>query len=117
VKLGRTASQMHVRDTKAHLETGIWKRQLFEDELSEAARLAHACVAVLTVRVRDETVRSLVADMNEGTIGLTLAPARENAMAALVKMTTAFDKADIAYSSAPLPMCQSAKNEQFLAMA
>jgi hypothetical protein len=62
------------------------------DELSEAARLAHARVAVLTVRVRDETVRTLVADMNQGTIALTLALTREDAMAALVKTTTAFDK-------------------------
>jgi hypothetical protein len=92
VNLVRTASQMHVQDIKAHRETGTWKRQLFESELSEAARLAHARVAVLTVRVRDEAVRNLVADINQGTIGLTLAPTREVAMAASVAMTTTFDK-------------------------
>jgi hypothetical protein len=92
VTLVRTASQMHLEDMKAHRETGVWKRQLFEGELSEGARLAHARVAVLTVRVRDEAVRNLVADINQGTVGLTLAPTREDAMAALVNMTTAFDK-------------------------
>lgn len=66
MNLVRTASQMHLQDMKAHRETGTWKRQLFEGELSEAARLAHARVAVLVVRVRDEAVRNLVADIKPG---------------------------------------------------
>src|ERR1700680_2831546 len=66
MNLVRTASQMHVQDIKAHNETGIWQRQLFGEELSEAARLAHARVALLSVRVRDEAVRNLVDDINQG---------------------------------------------------
>jgi hypothetical protein len=92
VNLVRTASQMHIQDIKAYRETSTWKRQLFEDDLSEANRSAHARVAVLTVRVRDEAVRNLVAEINQGTLGLTLAQTREVAMVASIGMTTAFDK-------------------------
>lgn len=93
LNLVRTASQMHVQDTKAYRETGKWQRQLFGEELSEADRLAHPRVALLSVRVRDETVRNLVADVNQGTIGATIARTPADAMAATVKMATAFDSA------------------------
>jgi hypothetical protein len=61
MQLIRTTGAMHHRDVMAFRKTGEWQKQLFGEELSENNRLANVRCSMLAVRVRDDSVRDLVA--------------------------------------------------------
>lgn len=63
MELIRCAGAMHHLDEMEHRRTGRWHKQLYEEDLSEQARLANARTTLFAVRVRDDSVRDLVTEM------------------------------------------------------
>src|SRR5262245_46466607 len=60
-QLMHTTSVINLQDSAAFRETGQWHKQALGDELTENHRLASARATMLAVRVRDDSVRNLVA--------------------------------------------------------
>jgi hypothetical protein len=89
--VARTTGSMHVKDLTEYRESGKWQRQLFPEDLAEQNRLAHARMAMLASRVRDDTVRLIVGDFKDAAVKSTMSPAKDESEQALSRMMTAFE--------------------------
>jgi hypothetical protein len=90
-KLVRATGAMHHQDEMAYRETRQWQRQLFSEELDQAYHEASTRTSMLAVRVRDETVRSLVAELRSCSVNAGMAPNPETANQLIVSMISAHD--------------------------
>jgi len=92
MRLARSSGAMHHQDVMAFRKTGKWQRQLFDEELSENARLANARTSMLAVRVRDESVRSLVAVVKHHSAKAGLSTSEEEGNRELDAMAVEFER-------------------------
>jgi len=67
-------------------QTGKWQKQLLDEELSERARLAQARTSMLSVRVRDESVRNLVAAVKQHSFKASMCKSEQEGDAELYAM-------------------------------
>ena len=72
-ELGRTAAMMNVANTRAHRQTGEWRKNEYGDPLDEQARLSMARTSLLGARVADDEVRRLLDEMQHWWWGVPLA--------------------------------------------
>ena len=91
MQLARTTGAMQHLDKMAYRQTGKWQRQLFPEDLSENHRLANARTAMLTVRVRDESVRNLVQEFKDQCTHATRSATEKESERALMDMGTVFE--------------------------
>src|SRR6266581_6335804 len=75
--LGRTSGAIHHQDVMAFRKTGKWQKQLLDEGLDESARLAGARTSMLAVRVRDQSVRELVAVVKHHGVKASLSASEE----------------------------------------
>ena len=92
MQLVRCAGAMHHQDVMAFRETGEWRKQLFEEELNENARLATARTSMLAVRVRDASVRDLVAVVRSHSVNAGLSASQAEGDRELYAMATEFER-------------------------
>jgi hypothetical protein len=64
-KLLRTTGKMHHLDSIAHRSGAEWHRQLYPDDLDNEAHLVNVQTTLLAVRVRDDSIRSMVKDLKD----------------------------------------------------
>lgn len=62
--LVRYASLGHLSDAKVFRETGVWGRGVLSEQLTEETRATFREVSLLRVRVHDERLRVIVADLS-----------------------------------------------------
>lgn len=90
--LTRKTSQMHFQDVMRYKHTGKWQKQLFEEELSEGFRLVTAQITMLSVRIRDDSVRQLANDIKRYAINAISSNSQEDSQHAMSKMSDCFEK-------------------------
>jgi hypothetical protein len=90
MQLIRMAGAMHHRDIMAYRQTGKWQKQLFDDELSEGSRLAVAQTSMLSVRVRDDSIRAMVDQVKHHAGNAGMCATEQESVVALSSMGSAF---------------------------
>jgi hypothetical protein len=91
MRLMRSSAEINHQDVVAFRKTGKWGRQLVGDELSENHRLANASVTTLSVRVRDQSVRDLVRDLQSGSTAMVLCDSEQESTRHLRTSSDAFN--------------------------
>jgi hypothetical protein len=91
MQLVRMAGAVHHQDVMAYRKTGKWQKQLFGEELSESARLAAARSSMLSVRVRDDSIRALVGKVKSDANDAGMCATEEESQVALRSMAAAFE--------------------------
>ncbi|MBK9131269.1 MAG: hypothetical protein IPM20_06475 [Gammaproteobacteria bacterium] len=92
MQLVRHVSMMHHQDVMAFRTTGNWQKQLYDDELSEGLRLAYARSTMLSVRVRDGTVRQLVKALKDHSTNAGMCLTQTEGESHINEMTKAFEQ-------------------------
>jgi hypothetical protein len=64
-KLLRTTGQMHHLDSMAHRSGGEWHGQLYPADVDSEAHLVNVQTSLLAVRVRDDSIRSMVRELKD----------------------------------------------------
>jgi len=90
MKLIRATGEMYHIDLMASRATGKWVKQLFPDELDNRAFSAGVQITVLGVRVRDKSIRDLLAQLKVHTDGVVFAKNQAEAEGSLGKMSDSF---------------------------
>jgi hypothetical protein len=83
MQLGRATARAHHLDEMAYRQSTQWRNSLLPDDLDEALRVAQARTLLLAVRVRDDTVRTLVEEFKSNTSATLLAADRDVASRAM----------------------------------
>ncbi|GEM_PF-789296 len=91
MQLMRATAAINHEDVMAFRKTGKWGMQLVGDELSEAHRLANARVTILRVRVRDQTVRDFVGDVQANGSSLVICRSEQESTRLMGTLFGAFD--------------------------
>jgi hypothetical protein len=78
----------------AFRKTGKWQKQLLGDELSEKHRATRARVTLLSVRVRDESVRNLARDLQDNCAAIAMCASEADNTRLLQIMMGMFDKSN-----------------------
>jgi hypothetical protein len=92
LQLVRTAGAMNHQDVMAFRKTGKWQKQLYDEALSEDSRLANARTSMLAVRVRDDSVRDLMAVVKNHAWNAGMCASLEEGDRALNAMAAEFEK-------------------------
>ncbi len=91
LQLVRSAAVMHHQDVMAYRKTGNWQKQLYDNEISEDFRLAHARTTMLSVRVRDDTVRDLVNTLKSHATNSGMCATQKDSELHIWEMTTTYE--------------------------
>jgi len=90
LELARTEAEMNLFDMRAYRETGEWHKGRFAPELDERNRMANARTAVLTSRVRDESIREMVKKFKDKTTAAMMSTNIDECRAAQFEGTPIF---------------------------
>lgn len=90
-RLVRASGAAHHLDTMAEKSTGTWGRNLLPDSLDEEYRASQARTSILTVRVRDDVTRELVAALRDASSKVAVARNRQDAVTHMQEMSKLLD--------------------------
>ena len=90
MKLIRATGELNHIDLMASRAAGKWIKQLFPDELDNRAFSAGVQITVLGVRVRDKSIRDLLAQLKVHTDGVVFANNQAEAEGSLGRMSDSF---------------------------
>ncbi|MHB8482037.1 MAG: hypothetical protein ACYDBV_04770 [Nitrospiria bacterium] len=91
MKLVRTAGVMHHQDIMEYHKTGKWQQQSFGGEVAESSRLTMASTLMLSVRVRDDTIRELVEKVKSHALKAMLCTTEGESQIAMRNMTNTYE--------------------------
>lgn len=92
MQLARSVGAINHQDKLAYNSTGEWSKQQLPDDLSEGNRLAQARTGMLGARVRDDSIRELLAKLKTHSQETISSPSREDSERALKSMALAHDE-------------------------
>jgi hypothetical protein len=91
MQLARTSGAMYHYDMMSYRKSQEWQKALFPDELSENNRLAVARTSMLSVRVRDASVREMVEAFKKEASAIGQSANPDEAQGALTRMSSVFE--------------------------
>jgi hypothetical protein len=92
MELIRTAGEMHYQDLMASRKAGKWVSQPVTDELNERARIVQARTTLLSVRVRDDSVRGFVDELKGHASSLVVSKSQAESEATFANINPIFQK-------------------------
>jgi len=91
LNLVRATGESYHQDSMIFKQTGVWQKQLLGAELDERYRLAQANISILTVRVKDEAVRTMVNQLRSLSVSTVSSSSEEAAAQAIKKGSEVMD--------------------------
>ncbi len=92
MELARATGAVYHQDTMVYLSTGQWRKQLLGEPLNEKHNLAVRRTTMLSVRVLDDSVRTLVEKCKTQAIQIVISTSKEQSDAAFAEMVSSFEQ-------------------------
>jgi hypothetical protein len=90
--VARTTGAAHHLDEMAYREIGQWQKQLLGDDLDQESLLAMRRTAILSVRVRDSSLRELVKTFRQCAAQTSIGVSRDASNSAMNSMAAVFEQ-------------------------
>jgi hypothetical protein len=92
MQLARATGAVHHLDEMAFRSGGTWQRQLLPADLDENYHLAQTRTLMLSVRVRDDTVRQLVESLRSYSVNATMSKNQADSNREMMSMVPTHDQ-------------------------
>jgi hypothetical protein len=92
MQLARATGAAHHQDEMAYRTTGKWQKQLLPSDLDEGYRLAQTLTSMLSVRVRDDSVRQLVKNLKTHSTEAMISANQDDSGRAMTNMASVHEE-------------------------